>query len=94
MIHYANQGDGNIPIKSWNDTRRKRVPFGGEKQSRKEDKLVSSISVSSGNSPTCVLGKQGRLLSKGAIVLQAHRGADSSSWLVVRWKEKREGWKT
>ena len=45
MIHYANKGNGNIQIESWNDTRLKIVPL-GLGGSRKEGKLIFCISVS------------------------------------------------
>lgn len=83
MIHYANKGDGNIQIKSWNDTRLKIVPFRGQKKKGKKASW-DSVSVSSGNSCMCVLDKQKRLLSKGVFVLQALQGAHCSSWSVVK----------
>ena len=35
MIHYANKGNGNIQIKSWNDTRLKIVPLGWREAEKK-----------------------------------------------------------
>ena len=80
--------DGNIQIKSWNDTRLKIVPYRGKNKNKEEGKLQPSVSVSPGNSCVHWTNQGSPCHPRGDYTAGTLRGR---LWLLVDWVEKEKG---